>query len=356
MDILHLNAVDTTRVKGRIDRLLDGENIVLVKPNWPRQQIPWDQIAFYDDPESELAYYVGEFNMHSEAAAIGFDNLPFFRVDFGRVAYLMSIAYGCSVEKINQLINSRPRINRAEDLSILEKPAHIEECGLYPIISERMQAIERRFGPVPFVPSDVQSPIDVLTTIVTSDVCMVAMFDQPEVLHCLLSDITASITEIVQYQKSLVTNWLGSGHDYPITRGIHLSDDAAAYLSPRTYQKFALPYNEQLAQDFDGITLHCCMRYQQNLALMSGTRGFLGFDPQPAYNDIDAILQSIRGKGFWRIHHLPENTEPELYYKDIIDRSDGVCGLMLEVFGGTREIALSLADVLVNYALQKGRA
>lgn len=356
MELLPLDALISATVKARIERLLNGEKIVLVKANWPWQQSPWNQVAFFEDPQAEIDFYACEYNLHAQAAARGFDNLPFFRVDFGRVAYLMSIAYGCQAEKINHLINSRPRITRAEDLETISKPGSIQERGLYPAISERMLAIEKRFGPVPFVPSDVQSPIDVLTTIVQSDVCMVAMFEQPEVLHRILAWITESIAEIVHHQKGLVTNWLGSGHDYPITRGIHLSDDAAAYLSPATYREFEQPYTERLADAFQGVTLHCCMKYQQNLKVMASARGFLGFDPQIAYNAEGAILDAVRGKGFWRIHHLPNGIDAGQYYQGIIDRTEGVCGLMIEVYGDSMTQALALADQIRDYAARKGRS
>lgn len=293
--------------------------------------------------------------MHARAAASGFDNLPFFRVDFGRVAYLMAIAYGCEVVKINHLINSRALITCAEDLDKISKPARIQECGLYLRIRERMLAIEDRFGPVPFVPADVQSPIDVLTTIIQSDVCMVAMYEQPDVLHRILGWISESIRDIVNDQKNLVSSWLGSGHDYPITRGIHLSDDAAAYLSPATYREFEQPYTNRLADDFGGVTLHCCMKYQQNLKVMAASRGFLGFDPQIAFNNERAILEAVRDRGFWRIHHLPEGIDAAQYYQGIIDRTEGICGLMIEVFGPTMDQALALADQVRAHAARKGR-
>jgi uroporphyrinogen-III decarboxylase len=253
-------------------------------------------------------------------------------------------------------VNSRPLILSPEALEHTQKPERIHERGLYPVISECMLEIEKRFGPVPFVPSDTQSPVDVVTTIVDSQTCMIAMFEQKSAVHRLMQFITESIIEITNYQKSLVTQWQGSGHDYPISRGIHLSDDAAAYLSPSVYRAFGLPYNEQLAAAFGGVTLHCCMKYQHNLKIMAGTKGFLGFDPQIAYNDQQAVLDAVQGRGFWRIYHVPDGADKEDYYKDLIDRTVGLCGLMLEVQGDSMDHAFRLADCLREYATAQGRA
>ena len=43
------------------------------------------------------------------------------------------------------------------------------------------------------------------------------------------------------------------------------------------------------------------------------------------------------------------------YYKEIIDKTEGVCGLMLEVGGATEEEAVANALEIKDYAAKKGR-
>jgi hypothetical protein len=63
-------------------------------------------------------------------------------------------------------------------------------------------------------------------------------------------------------------------------RGMHVSDDNAAFLSPGIYRDFALPYINRLSDAFGGIHFHCCMGHAQNLSNMSSAKGFQSLDCQ----------------------------------------------------------------------------
>jgi hypothetical protein len=355
---LDLFAVDDAVIQNNIakmKRLLDKHDDVMVKSLWPPPWEGFNQIKCYEDPEYEFKFYLNQYNMDSEAAKEGLDNIPYFRVDFGRVAYLQSIAYGCEVIMINGLINTKPRYTEAAQLFDIEKPNNIATAGFYGEIEKRMLEIVRRLGDVYFVPGDTQSPIDVLTEILHTEAAMIAMYDEPEALHHLLKMLTETIRDILKHQKSIVKNMIGAGHDYPIPYGVHLSDDNAAFLSPSTYEEFALPYNSELSNGFGGVTLHCCMKYAQNMKITTETEGFLGLDPQTPFNPIDDILEAITGKGFWRIWDRPKDIGPLEYYKDMIDRTKGRCGLLLDTNGPDRDSALRLAHAVKEYAVKRGR-
>lgn len=340
----------------KMKHLCDGEKNVIVKIQWPSPWEGFNQIRCFDDFEYEYNFYLRQYNMDSEAADLGFDNIPYFREDFGRVAYLQSIAYGCEIVRINGLINSKPLIYNAEDCYKIKKP-DIINAGFYPEIERRMKEIERRLGDVYFVPGDVQSPIDVLTEIFYGEDCMCAMYDEPEPLHYLLNMLTETIAEILQHQKSIVKNMVGYGHDHPIPYGVHLSDDNAAFLSPSTYEEFALPYNSKLSEIFGGVTLHCCMNYRHNLKSMVKTKGFLGFDPQTKYNPSDMIMDAFAeaDNGFWNVWDMPYEIDKTDYCKQLIDMTDEKCGLILNISAGSKDEALKIGCDVKNYVINKNR-
>jgi hypothetical protein len=335
--------------------LASGGRGVVIRAHWPDPSADMNQVLFYHDPEAEINFYRSLYNRMVDGLEAGFDNLPFFRVDFGRMAWLMSVAYGCEVIEVGKLLNTKPRFSSLEPIADFSPPGPVHEHGFYPEITKRMQEIERRFGPVPFVPSDTQSPIDVATEVVATEPFLLGLYDSPDLVHKLLEMLAASIGDILEYQASIVTNWIGYGHDYPLPVGVHLSDDNAAFLSPEVYEEFAAPTIETLGDRFGGVTLHCCMGYQQNLAVMSGVRGFLGFDPQPGYNEREKILSAVRDRGFWRIFNVPEGSDPLSVYKEAIDQTDGRAGLMLDVHAGDRDASLRLASEVHEYAAKKGR-
>lgn len=350
---MELKTYDERRFASNVEsmRLLaSGDRRVLVRAHWREPGMELDQVRFRRDFEAEVTHYVRQFNQMVEAMHEGFDNVPFFRVDFGRMAWLMSAAYGCEVIEVGKLLNTKPRYHELEPVADLEPPKPIGEHGLYPEITKRMIEIERRFGPVPFVPSDTQSPIDVATEIVATEPFLLGMYDNPELVHRMLDLLADSIGDVLEHQASTVTNWIGYGHDYPLPVGVHLSDDDAAFLSPEVYREFAVPTIEKLGDRFGGVTLHCCMGYEQNLEVMSGVRGFLGFDPQPGHNDRGAVLSAILDRGFWRIFSVPEDVDPYTVYATAIDQTRGRAGLLLDVHGPDRDAALRLADRVRRHA------
>ncbi len=51
-----------------------------------------------------------------------------------------------------------------------------------------------------------------------------------------------------------------------------IGDDVTAVLSPGNYRQFARPYNTRLSRQFGGLSMHCCGRYEQNLAAITQAR------------------------------------------------------------------------------------
>ncbi|MFP4384280.1 MAG: uroporphyrinogen decarboxylase family protein [Spirochaetia bacterium] len=341
----------------RLSRLAEGEQNVAVKPRWQASGPELNQGQFYHNKEDDFAFLIGRFNVEAEAMESGFHNIPYIQPGFGRTAYLMAVAYGCEPIFIGNVINAKPRIDSAEGIAEFKKIDNIHEHGFYPELLSRTVEIQERWGDLPFIPSDTQSPIDLATEIVHTEPLMLAMFDQPEPVHRYLSILTESTVEYLKHEKTLVKNGIGWNSDYPFPKGVHFSDDNAAFLSPQTYRDFARPYIEECSDIFGGVTLHCCMGYQQNIEVMAETRGFIGFDPQPAYNPEDKSLRALTGKGFWRIWDpdIAKSDGAAEEYKRLIDLTEGKTGLMLEINSGSRDRSLAVGAEVLEYADKKGR-
>lgn len=343
------------RNQASLKRLCDGEHNVIVKAEWNDSGNPAPiQPVLMENAELDLQRSAAYCEVLTQAAQSGLDNIPFARVDCGRIAYLIALAYGCEPVPKGTVVSARPLAKTAAEAALIKKPLHIEQCGLYPEILARMREFERRMGPVAFLPADTQSPFDVLTELIHMEDALLMLYDEPEVLHAVLQRITESIQEITEIQRQAVTNW-GFGNDYPISRGIHLSDDNAAFISPVVYREFCQPYVEQLSDHFHGVTLHCCMRYQQNIEVMSKTRGLMGMDPQPRFHESHEVLPYFGQVPFWRIFWIPDTEHPLAYYQSLIDQTEDICGLMIEVNGENRDDTLRLAHAVKEYAVRRGR-
>ena len=357
MELKNYDQRKITENLSRLKRLAEGEGNVVIKPRWPGEGPDLNQVRFYQDKEEAFQFYIGKFNVETEAMELGYHNIPYFRAGFGRTAYLMAVAYDCEPVFVNHVITAKPRIGTAEGIASFEKKENIHEHGFYPELLSRIEEIQQRWGDVPFIPSDTQSPIDLATEIVHTEPFMLTMFDDPEAVHSYLQKLTESIVEYLKYERTVVKNGIGWNSDYPFPKGVHFSDDNAAFLSPDIYRDFALPYIDRCSEIFGGVTLHCCMGYKQNLHVMAGAKGFIGFDPQPGYNPEEESLKALTGKGFWRIWdgNIAKGEHAVSEYKRLIDITKDRTGLMLEINGESRERSLSIAEKVRSYADQKGR-
>lgn len=338
------------------DALYRNKSGILVTAEWDADFMA-PQLAQYLDEEVEYHCVTSKFNARAEAAAAGFDNVP--TITFcGDIAYLMALAYGCPKHEISNLVTAKYRyadIDEVEEFSALNNPI---EKGIYPLVLQRIEKFEERFGKHLITITDNQSPVDVLTTIIKTEEAILAMYEEPEKIHHIMDCITKSIIAVNRTLEQHISNFGGfkSSHYQPY--GMHISDDNAAFLSPSIYKEFAAPYVNRLSEEFGGMAFHCCKGHAQNLKNYAATTGFMGFDAMIDFNPMDTVLDAITGKGVWNLYNYdwavrPERTEPfEETYKRVIDTAKDRCGLLLNVYHPNKDEALRIADRVKEYALK----
>lgn len=355
-----IKGYDEAKIKSNMkkrEQLYKEKNGILVTAEWDPEYMK-NQLEQFESAEVEHRCMIAKYNKGCEAVNQGFDNVPVITY-CGDIAYMLSLAYGCELKKINNLVNAEAMFSTIEEAAKLQKLETPWEHGIYPIVFERMAEFEKRWGHHPITITDNQSPIDVLTTIFNSEQAMLNMYDEPEIVHHMLSIITDSIIEINRYIEKKATNFGGFKSSHYQAYGMHVSDDNAAFFSPSIYEEFATPYINRLSAEFGGIAFHCCMGHAQNLKNFALSDGFMGFDAMVDYNPMDKILDAITGKGVWNVYNYPwavRDDRKETFeetFKRVIDETDGRCGLLLNVYNPEKQEALKLADKIREYAAKK---
>lgn len=358
-NITSLDKKQLDNIKQKYYELYKGNQKIIVTAEWDADY-SIDQITALENAEEEYKSIISSYNSNCIAVQEGFDNVPVCSF-FSAISWLMALAYGCDLLKINGLVNAAPRFYNVKDAFKLQRCEKIYNYGLYPIITERIMEFQRRWGDVPITISDNQSPIDVVTTIMHSEEAMLAMYDEGEAIHHLLNIVTGSVIEVNRFLESIINNFAGFLSGVYLPFGMHISDDDAAFLSPNFYKEYAKPYSERLSDEFGGIAFHCCMGHAQNLENFASTKGFIGFDAMPDYNPMDKVLSAIDKKGVWSVYNYPfakrdNRTETdEETFKRIIDQTVGKCGLFLIVYEPKKDDALRLAQKVKDYAVRLGR-
>ena len=299
------------------------------------------------DPELDVRYQLEvvrhEIDCLEAGAEVGVPlaNTPAFDlIHFGTGP--LATAFGAQmVVRDNTQPFFEPAVRTPEEVMRLKKPDLLHD-GICPQILDRIKYYNQvTQGKVILTPCDTAGPWSIATQIWHYEDMLEAIQTAPEAVHYLLSLVTECIIEWYNIQESYIGRW-GRTHSsfswpwYP--RGIGIGDDCMVAVSPATWEKFFLPYNNRLSREYGNMILyHCCMRYDTHFSSLLKTDGFAGFDATPEYNDFSKIQSTLAGcGGIWTLPRGPKDLEQ-------IARLKGKVGILLAVDCESREGAIKEA-------------
>lgn len=112
---------------------------------------------------------------------------------------------------------------------------------------------------------DMQGPFDIAHLLLGSEIFYL-VYDEPKLLYDLLSLITDAYIEFRTKLQSYITDQIGDAiyiHGGIYSGKILLKEDTAFInLSPEMYERFALPFNTRILEEFNG-SMHYCGPVQQ---------------------------------------------------------------------------------------------
>ena len=139
------------------------------------------------------------------------------------------------------------------------------------------------------------------------DACefFMASITEAENLDPFLKMITDLMIEFTDMQIELIGKELTlPGHIMLSSRslkGISISDDNMAVISPASYQATSLPYNKMLSKYYGGISIHSCGNWIVNSDLLLSTENLfmvdcaIGKAADPTPNDAEKLKQAFLG-------------------------------------------------------------
>lgn len=250
-----------------------------------------------EDPDKDLEYELTSARRDLACLRAGFCNIPSIWPYMG-VGVIPS-AYGCKIKTIpGEDPWTLPLITDPDDVYELQEP-DLAVSGLAARVLQRIDYFsEETCGTVAIRLTDVQSPMDMATQILKYEELLLAMYTAPDAVHLLLDMVTRSLIKFVRMQAARAVNFFGYTHvNLWRPRGIYVSDDVAAVVSPGHYREFMKGPNELISRAFGGISIHCCRGYEQNLMEIANLEGFMSFDADSSFNDIDAIGRALTSAG-----------------------------------------------------------
>lgn len=202
-------------------------------------------------------------------------------------------------------VQSKPRYMFADEVENLPMPK-AGNCTLMRMVLEYIKYFkEQTHGLIPLSLTDTQSPNDTASLILDPCELFAVSIEEPELLHDFMTKVTQLIGDFSEMQIDAIGPdlYVAPGHmmlSDQTMKGIALSDDNMAVISPASYLATSKPYNEMLSRRFGGVSLHSCGVISHNVPLLLETEGLqqLDFkitDFEP--NDAEFLAEKFAGTG-----------------------------------------------------------
>ncbi|MGE5222075.1 MAG: uroporphyrinogen decarboxylase family protein [Omnitrophica WOR_2 bacterium] len=235
------------------------------------------------------------------------DEVPYLEPWIGTGVY--ANAFGCPYKWLeDNAPHPYYRYHSIEELRAVEYPDYHKS----PIMNMVLDCIdylkEKTCGKLPICLTDTQSPSDTATLIVDASEFFIGCYQQEEIIAEFMGKITDLIIEFSNVQAKRIGRDLHvkPGHIMPSStayRGLSISDDNLAVASPWINEKLAFPFDQKLADAFNGLAVHSCGKWARTMEKLKNLENILMVDCalsivcDPTPNKAAEVRDALKGSG-----------------------------------------------------------
>jgi len=146
---------------------------------------------------------------------------------------------------------------------------------------------------------DLQGPMDICELVWRSRLFL-DVVDHPEIVHDFLGLVTETYTAFMRaWEQVYPFQPDGNVHWGMLHKGtIMLRDDSGMNFSHRMYEKFILPYDQRLLDEFGGGAIHFCGKGDHFIGLLGEMHALQAIQlSQPHLNDMPKVYQHTVDRG-----------------------------------------------------------
>jgi len=275
-----------------------------------------------------------------ESVDWGDDFVPHMQAQQGVTVF--ASAFGCEVEFFDHTLPWAHPVIRPEDEpeKVYELPAPaITDGQLGTILEWGDYFVERAAGRYALALTDLQGPLDSAYLVWEPAAFMVAMYTNPREVHHLMRLMTDLIIRFVREQRSRVPEFMPCHYPpvwLPDGRGVSVSDDCLAVLSPALYEEFALPYLNELSDEFGGVFVHSCGNFVHQFDNLEKVHDLRGLNFGASETPFEAVWERFGGRtaivthlGLNKDIHFDSESDYVRHVLRVTNHDRGLCVLVL---------------------------
>jgi len=255
--------------------------------------------SLLQDREQQLNAQLGLLQWR-QSVEVGDDFVPHLQAQQGVTVF--ASAFGCRIEFFDHTLPWAHPVIRPGDApeKVYELPVPAVTDGqLGTILEWGDYFVERTAGRYALALTDLQGPLDSSYLVWEPTAFMLAMYTNPREVHHLMRLMTDLIIRFVREQRSRVPQFMPC-HFPPVWlpdgRGISVSDDCLAVLSPALYEQFALPYLNELSEEFGGVFIHSCGNFVHQFDNLEKVHNLRGLNFGASETPFEAVWGRFGGR------------------------------------------------------------
>lgn len=334
-------------------------------------EIPEDRIPFVfskipdgsgvnDDRLYETGYDFEQYLYYQlyqiqERAVLNDDYIPSFFPGLRQSA--IPSAFGANEEKQGEHFWSRPIIKKPQDVYKLEEPNFNKKGSPAWRILENIKYCRKMTrGNLPIHMSDMQGPMACASTLWDINDYLIAMYSSPDEVHHLHKTLTKAFIEFIDLQVEASEGDFIPIHAMPFAwmpkeKGISLSNDLLAMVTPKQLEEFSNPYDNQISSYYKGILVHSCGKFNHNLDVLKKVNNLRAVNFGTTETDINDIIK-VFGNSILYVPHSTEVASPPLKIQSQEDFIKRISKIIKENNISSQVLILTPAKYSLNQVLE----
>ncbi len=203
----------------------------------------------------------------------------------------------------------KPVLKKPEEVYDLPEFSLIDKNSTIFILLENMKFFRKEtLGTLPLHIVDPQDAMANASTLLDINDYFAALYSNPDEIHFLHKLCNEAIKKFIDCQIEI------SEDDYvpintfwfawmPKAKGISLSIDVLAMVSPDTVEKFVLPYLNEISDYYGGVVVHSCGNWVHNLEMIKKTSNLVGIDFGVTETDVGSAIKVFGREVTYMLHN-----------------------------------------------------
>ncbi|MCL5986175.1 MAG: hypothetical protein M1371_06370 [Actinobacteria bacterium] len=226
-------------------------------------------------------------------------------------------AFGAFEEKLGEHFWSKPIIKKPEDVYKLGEPNFNRRgTAAWRILENIKYCRKKTKGHLPIHIADMQGPMACASTMWDVNDYLIAMYTNPEEVHYLHKALADAFIKFIDLQVEAAEGDIIPIHAMPFAwmpkeKGISLSNDLMALVTPNQLNDFSLLYDNRISNQYGGILIHSCGSFDHNLKVLKKVDKLRALNFGATETDIKDVI-SVFGDSILYVPHFTEAASPPM--------------------------------------------